>query len=95
MKKEKILKITAYASGVITILMGLVYIFINFIVPTLINVSHTKEEEAAIGIIGGADGPTMIFLTHKVTNRMSLGGLIIIFAIITTILFLLNRQKND
>ncbi|WP_250859825.1 sodium ion-translocating decarboxylase subunit beta [Oceanirhabdus seepicola] len=94
MKKQKILKISAYTSGAVTILMSLVYIFFNFISPSLLSFSFTKEEKAAIGIIGGADGPTAIFLTSKASGGLSLGALIIIFAIITAVLFLLSKYKK-
>ena len=94
MKKQKILKFSAYTSGVITILMSLKFIFIHYIFPLFLKGFITNSEEEAIGIIGGADGPTVIFLADKSTGGVSLGGLIVIFAIITTILFLLSRYKK-
>jgi len=74
--------------------MGLIYIFINFIFPWSLNSYMSKAKEESIGIIGGADGPTVIYLTNKVSSGISLGVLIIIFTIITIILFLLNRYKK-
>ena len=43
-------------------------IFITFIVA--INIGFTGEEAAAIGIIGGADGPTAIYVTTKLAAHL-------------------------
>jgi Na+-transporting methylmalonyl-CoA/oxaloacetate decarboxylase beta subunit len=43
-------------------------IFITFI--TAIALGFTIQEAAAIGIIGGADGPTAIFLSSKLANHL-------------------------
>ena len=43
-------------------------IFITFIVA--INIGFTGEEAAAIGIIGGADGPTAIYVTVKLAAHL-------------------------
>jgi Na+-transporting methylmalonyl-CoA/oxaloacetate decarboxylase beta subunit len=92
LKEKKILKIATYASGAITILLGLLYIFINFIFPSFLKISETKGD--AVTIIGGADGPTVIFLASKTTEGISLEIFILIFAVITIILFLLNKYRK-
>ena len=43
-------------------------IFITFLVA--INIGFTGEEAAAIGIIGGADGPTAIYVTTKLAAHL-------------------------
>ncbi len=43
-------------------------IFVTFIVA--INIGFTGEEAAAIGIIGGADGPTAIYVTTKLAAHL-------------------------
>lgn len=43
-------------------------IFITYIGATLLH--YTPQEAASIGIIGGADGPTAIFLTSKLAPHM-------------------------
>ena len=43
-------------------------IFVTFIVA--VNIGFTGEEAAAIGIIGGADGPTAIYVTTKLAAHL-------------------------
>ncbi|MDE5654558.1 MAG: sodium ion-translocating decarboxylase subunit beta [Clostridia bacterium] len=43
-------------------------IFVTFIIA--INIGFTGEEGAAIGIIGGADGPTAIYVTVKLASHL-------------------------
>ncbi|MGN0771805.1 MAG: sodium ion-translocating decarboxylase subunit beta [Christensenellales bacterium] len=43
-------------------------IFVTFIVA--VNIGFTGEEAAAIGIIGGADGPTAIYVTTKLASHL-------------------------
>ena len=43
-------------------------IFTTFIGSTLLG--FTAKESASIGIIGGADGPTAIFLTSKLAPKL-------------------------
>ncbi|MEG1394699.1 MAG: sodium ion-translocating decarboxylase subunit beta, partial [Clostridia bacterium] len=43
-------------------------IFVTFIIA--INIGFTGEEAAAIGIIGGADGPTAIYVTTKLAAHL-------------------------
>lgn len=94
MNNQKILKLSAYISGSITILMTLLYSYIYFLLPKHSNLFFSKAEKEAIGIIGGADGPTAIFITTSTLRGISLGGLIVIFTIITIVLLLLYRNKK-
>lgn len=43
-------------------------IFVTFIIA--INIGFTGEEAASIGIIGGADGPTAIYVTVKLASQL-------------------------
>lgn len=43
-------------------------IFVTFIIA--VNIGFTGEEAAAIGIIGGADGPTAIYVTTKLAAHL-------------------------
>lgn len=54
-----------------------------------------NNDAASIGIIGGADGPTAIFLTSKI-NWQSIYGLIgvIILTILVVFIMYLNKKKK-
>lgn len=54
----------------------------------------TVEEAASIGIIGGADGPTAIFVTNKVTPTTMIGMGVWILGIIGGVLFIKNKQSK-
>ena len=49
------------------------------------------NEAASIGIIGGADGPTAIFVTSN-TNWLSVLGVIVV-AILVVVLIYCNKKK--
>ncbi|SHH42262.1 hypothetical protein [Tepidibacter thalassicus] len=90
---EKLLKITTYISGTITVLLGLVYICVNFVFPFFIktsvrNCANLSED------IGDIAGPTKAFVAHKVSAGLSLGMLILIFGVITIVLFLLKNTTT-
>ena len=83
-----------FASGA-----GLLLWLIQLVLPLIYRVTGGSLGSAgSIGIIGGADGPTRIFVTTSVT-----GGLfwpcLLVLAIALVILLCLNRQlhreKND
>lgn len=92
MKESKLFKVVTYISSGITILLGFIYIFIKFIFPAYLEMP--SESAASIGIIGGADGPTSIFLATK-TGGLSLETAILIFGVVTAILFLLKRRIKN
>ena len=50
------------------------------------------KEAASIGIIGGADGPTAIFVTSN-TNWLSILGVIVV-AILVAVLIYRNKKKK-
>ena len=57
--------------------------------------SGCNNEPATIGIIGGADGPTAIFVTSKIDWPIVYGliGVIIAIALITLIVYLNKKKK--
>lgn len=89
MKLLKLIKGFTYINGVITVLLGLMYIFKRFMLFKMLEISN--DNASSIAVIGGADGPTAIFLT---TNQggISLEILILVFGVITTVLFLLAKN---
>lgn len=51
------------------------------------------REAASIGIIGGADGPTVVFVASKINPSISLGIGIVLVIIIGILLILLVRNR--
>lgn len=61
----------------------------------VMSVIHTKFKSAAsIGIIGGSDGPTSIFIAGKLKNRASLYGIIGGAALLLIGFLLLIKKKK-
>lgn len=89
MRRLKLIKVFTYINGVITVLLGLMYVFKRFMLFKMLEISN--DNASSVAVIGGADGPTAIFLT---TNQggISLEILILIFGVITTVLFLLDKK---
>ena len=54
--------------GIISIFVGIVFVLINAIIK--------MKERASISIIGGADGPTSIFVAGEVANEFGNLGII-------------------
>ena len=75
MKKYKI-----YSS--IALILGLLLVLASVLVPIIILSSYTAQN-GSIGIIGGADGPTAIYLTSRL-----LGGRLLFTLILELTLFL-------
>lgn len=50
-------------SGLITLLIVFFDILSMFILPLIFGTNYNVEESGSIGIIGGSDGPTAIFMT--------------------------------
>lgn len=53
----------------------------------------SRNEASSIGIIGGTDGPTAIYLTSSIVNYWSLLGVVVIGVIIATVIFFLKKRK--
>ena len=69
----------------------MMFVFL-FVFPLCL--SGCNNEAASIGVIGGADGPTAIFLTSKI-NGLSVCGLIgvIIVAALVALIYLNKKKK--
>lgn len=52
------------------------------------------KKAASIGIIGGADGPTAVFFTHKWKHRMALPLIIAAAAAGITIITVIYRKQK-
>lgn len=75
---------------VVTVLLGLVGVMLvvfNF----FLKVENTPTR---VSVIGGADGPTSIFLAGKVVPNLSLMGVIIgVILIVVAIILATNKRK--
>ena len=85
----KILKLVKWASFVIMLLSGVSCIW-NGLIPWAIG-GFSFGEAGAIGIIGGADGPTAIFTTTKIAPHVIYR--IVIF-ILSSLAWLLLKHKT-
>lgn len=52
-----------------------------------------NKEAASIGVIGGADGPTAIFVTSKINWFAMVSGIAAIIIIIVAIIYFFRRKK--
>ena len=52
------------------------------------------KKQMSVSIIGGADGPTSIFLAGKVGNDFSVAGIVVGIMIIIMVGFLMLRNKK-
>ena len=53
-----------------------------------------SSEADSVGIIGGADGPTAIFLTYSITKWMYVIGFIGIVVAVLVVLFIYCKKKK-
>lgn len=92
MNKEKVVGIITIISAIAALISEIFY----FILPILLSHSFqpTSDKPNSIGIIGGADGPTTIYIAHQ----PSLHLFTIIAAMITVAgiayLFIKRKQNN-
>lgn len=89
MKKEKILKITKICT-IICALITLISFAGNSIMKHILMISNSKEA-SSIGIIGGADGPTTIFLASSGSH--SIVGIFGILTIIGIVIYTYLKKK--
>lgn len=77
---KKVLAVIAGMLGVLLVSIGII----------------TKAKKAiSVSIIGGADGPTSIFLAGKVGNDFSMGLIVIgVILVVITIIFILRKRKK-
>ena len=75
-------KIVYMLSAVIVVVLG--YISIPY-------VFFSSQEATAIGIIGGADGPTAVFVATKLNPSINIWFLLGVIIVISGIIFLKKR----
>ncbi len=83
--------------SIISIIIGALLIIISIVTP-LISVLLIPTTTPSIGIIGGADGPTAIFLTSSLWINSIYGKLTIlgvIALIVGVILLIISKNKKN
>ena len=61
----------------------------------VINLFKVKQKASSIGIIGGADGPTAIFVTSKIgPPGLILGGFLLLMLVMTITLWIIKVRIN-
>lgn len=92
MKKEKLTKVVTILT-IITATITLISVVFSFLIPMYLSYKfHIDTSKAgSIGIIGGADGPTAIYVTSQ--SSLHLGT--VIFALLTVfgIIYLIVAKK--
>lgn len=91
--KVKIAKLGAIISGTLTLFFGLSDIIPKLIIKFIYGTSIDLNDSSAIGIIGGADGPTAIFIGSNAFSGFKY-ILTLLFFIITIVCIIFWR-KND
>lgn len=89
-KLTKVIKVITIITSIVTVL----YLGFSFLIP--IYLSYRLNIEASkvnsIGIIGGADGPTTIFLTSTSSFANSIIIICALFSIAGIVYLVLNRR---
>lgn len=63
-------------------IMGLVVIAGCLVFSIVYHLIHSCNEAASIGIIGGADGPTAIYVTTKMAPRTGIAAVLLVVVIL-------------
>lgn len=90
MKKEIILKITKICTIVCAVITLISFVG-DFIMKHILVINNSKEA-SSIGIIGGADGPTTIFLASS--GSYSINGMFGILTVIGIIIYMYLKNKT-
>ena len=64
------------------------------ILAVCVGIDMKQKSAVAVSIIGGADGPTSIFLAGKVGNDFSMAGIVIGILLIITAAILIARSRK-
>ncbi len=91
--KLKFLKVGMFVSGMLTIIIAMSDFILKQFIKLAFKVDISGNEAASIGIIGGADGPTSIFLAENQSFSNKYIWMLI-FSGITGICFLLWRKGS-
>lgn len=92
-KKLKFLKLGMFVSGTLAIIIAMSDFILKQFIKMAFKVDVSGNEAASIGIIGGADGPTAIFLAGNQSFPYKYIWMLI-FSSITGICFLLWRKVS-
>lgn len=92
--KIKLLKGLTVISGIVTFILAFGDYILMGLLKLMLHVDVPKGEAASVGIIGGADGPTAIFIagTSPLGNK-NLGALIS-FLVFAVCVFRLRKYKR-
>lgn len=77
--------------------VGCVAVFMAVICQMIYGLWHWKRKSAmAVSVIGGADGPTSIFIAGKVSSGLYMGMALcsVVILLIAVIVFLIWRRKR-
>ena len=88
---SKIILIITVVSAIIALLAGVW----EYLLPMYLLYKYNENENSSIGIIGGADGPTAIFVTSRLSYSLSITSIFLVITIlgIITLLFI-KRLRN-
>ncbi|MTI55618.1 hypothetical protein [Geosporobacter ferrireducens] len=91
--KIRLLKVGMFVSGALTIMLALSDFIIKQLIKLMLKADVEVEGASSIGIIGGADGPTAVFIA---TNELFAFKYIwmLIFLVIMGACFLLWRKVS-
>lgn len=79
---------------ILDVLLLIANLFSYFGDMILVNIlMHRDKEAASIGIIGGADGPTSVFIAGSVSNTNYL-LLALVIALIGTVVYIMCNKKS-
>ena len=85
-------------AGIVLLVVGIVLILFSLLFPIAVIIGSINElEDAAIGIVGGADGPTAVFLFETMIQRSYLRFVLdagVIAVIVSVILFIKAKRKK-
>lgn len=74
-------------------ILGLVVIAGCLVFSIVYHLIHSCNEAASIGIIGGADGPTAIYVTTKMAPRTGIAAVLLVVVILLAI-FSFHKKRH-
>lgn len=91
--KLKVLKMGTFVSGALALLTATSDFILKRVIVWALNTGPSVKDAEAIGIIGGADGPTVIFLgeNSKASNKPIWS---LIFLLMTGIFFTMWKKQS-
>ena len=92
LKRKRGVLIALVALDIVLVLANLYQHWLDFMIGTIFYTSH--DGAASIGIIGGADGPTSIFIAGKISPTNNLLLVALIAALIATVAYIIVRRKR-